>query len=189
MKNNSVFLLVIISLFGFSCKNTRYITEAYIKNNVQEHPVDTKTSIKTYSIYQGMSKNDKNASTYIEFTGCKYNDTKKLVIGADNNYHAGGLLSRNIQAVVVIDYLVLNMSQTLAILSNYNELREMMRSESPIKDEEIYHDYSVSDDFYISFRKAIGRPGIKTIDVWVKGNKYPIKTKKFIKKLKKFINY
>jgi len=63
-----------------SCENTRYTTEWFIKNKLEQHSVGETSTIRTYSIYQGFSLGNKTSKSYIEFTGCKYNNTKKLVV-------------------------------------------------------------------------------------------------------------
>lgn len=189
MKNNLIFTSLVLVIFLCSCQNTRYITESFIKNNVEKHIEGNQSTIKTYSIYQGISKTNKKSGAYIEFTGCKYDGTKKLIVGADINYLARDNWRLNVVKIAEPTFVVLTMKQTIAILSNYDDLKGKIDAESPIISEEVYHDYSASDDLFISFRKAIGNGGSSEIDVWVKGEKYTIKTKTFIKKLKRFIDY
>jgi hypothetical protein len=189
MKNKFLFSIILLTISLWGCENTRYITEAYIKNNIEKHIEGNQSSIKTYSIYQIISKTNKKSGAYIEFTGCKYEGTKILIVGADVNYLARDNWKLNVVSIAEPTFVVLTMKQTIAILSNYNDLKEKITAEHPIISEEAYHDYAVADDLFISFRKAIGSGGTSEIDVWVKGEKYTIKTDMFIKKLKKFIDY
>jgi hypothetical protein len=189
MKKNVIFIGIVPAILLCSCQNTRYITESYIKNNIEKHVEGHQSTIKTYSIYQAISKKNKKSGAYIEFTGCKYDGTKKLIIGADINYLARDNWRLNVVKIAEPTFVVLTMKQTIAILSNFDELKGKIDAEAPIISEEVYHDFTASDDFFISFRKAIGNGGSSEIDVWVKGEKYTIKSKKFINKLKRFIDY
>jgi hypothetical protein len=183
------FSVLCIFLCFTGCKNTRYLTEAYIKNNIEQHIPGNQSHIRTFSIYQGFSIANKKSSAYIEFTGLKYNKTKQLVVGADYYYMVRNNLKTQISVLREPGYVVLELNDCLNILNSYTSLQEKLSGDLPIPNEEIYYDYSVSPDMFISFRKAIGYRGKRNIDVWISGDKYTIKTRKFIMKLKRFINY
>ena len=55
--------------------------------------------------------------------------------------------------------------------------------------EAIYHDYSVSDDLFISYKKSSTSSSTINISFWVKGEKYTLSTVKVMRKLKKFMDY
>ena len=182
-------LTMITGICFSSCKQSGYITEYYIKNKVEKHVPGEQSTIKTYSIYQGTSKPNKNASSYIELTGIKYHDMKKLITGTDIQPVGKVNLSSGTFVVSAPTYVMLDLSDCNSIVSNYHQLQDANMKEQPIPSEEIYHDYTASTDLYISFRKAIGHSGNNEIDIWVAEKKFTVKTKKFINKLKRFIDY
>ena len=181
---------IIIACFLFiGCKNTRYLTEVYIKNHIEQHVPGEQSTIKTYSIYQGRSIANKKSSAYIEFTGCKYEGRRSLIVGADQYYILRNTMRGDMTLLKEPTYVVLDVDDCLTIVNNYNALQKQLASEHPIRHEEIYHDFTVTDNLFISFRRAPCYRGKRFIDVWVHEDKYTIKTRKFIKKLKRFINY
>lgn len=181
--------IALITLVMAGCKQTNYITEYYIKNMVEKHVPGNQSTIKCYSIYQGTSQTNKNASSYIEFTGVKYQDMKKMIIGTDIRSVSHSMLKSGAVVTSEPTYLILDLSECISIIANYNLLIDAIKPEHPLPSEEIYHDYTASSDLFISFRKSIGHPNANTIDVWVAEKKFTVKTKKFIKKLKRFIDY
>lgn len=183
--------LVSIILSQISCKSSRYITEQYIKNNIEDHQPENTSSIRTYSIFKG---NTVNAARYLELTGFKYNSRKGLVIGADRSYVTRRTPSRAgtiTETETYIDYIQLDLDQCRAILANYRTLQDRLKKEKPRSSEEVYHDYTVSKDCFISFRKSGNGDGSGTeyVNFWVKGEKYRINTNLFVKKLKQFSEY
>lgn len=186
-------LCAIVSIFlsQISCKSSRYITEQYIKTNIEDHQPENTSSIRTYSIFKG---NTANTGRYLELTGYKFNSKKGLVIGADRSYITRKISSRAgtiTEAETYIDYIQLDLDQCRAILANYKTLQDRLKKEKPRSSEEVYHDYTVSKDCFISFRKSGNGDGSGTeyVNFWVKGEKYRINTNLFVKKLKQFSEY
>ncbi|WP_031528812.1 hypothetical protein [Dyadobacter crusticola] len=184
-------VLISIFLSQISCKSSRYITEQYIKNNIEDHQPENTSSIRTYSIFKG---NTANTGRYLELTGYKFNFKKGLVIGADRSYITRKISSRAgtiTEAETYIDYIQLDLDQCSAILTNYKTLQDRLKKEKPRSSEEVYHDYTVSKDCFISFRKSGNGDGsgIEYVNFWVKGEKYRINTNLFVKKLKQFLEY
>ena len=114
-----------------------------------------------------------------------------MVIGAEKYHFKGNRLLRLITAPKEkeVTYINLDMSQCKAILSNYKELKENALAENTKPYMMFYHDFSASKDFYISHTIELGRPKTKYIDFWIKGEKYTIKTNKFINKFQQFMKY
>jgi hypothetical protein len=175
-----------LSLFLSGCMHTRYITEKYIKTEVEPHQPGEFSSIRTYSVFQGMALDN---SAYLELTGYKLGTTKALIIGADKYYQARQKFHGDQTVIANITYIQLTAEQCGDILYNYTILQDKIRSESPGISEEVYHDYTVTKDFFISYRKSAGSSSVSNIDLWIAGEKYTIATGKIMKKLAKFINY
>jgi hypothetical protein len=165
---------------------TRYITERYIKNEVEKHQPNNFSSLKTYSIFKG---NTYGGSAYLEFTGYKYLGNKGLVIGADRYYLARQKFQGDKTVIAEIEYVQLTIEQCKAILDNQKILADKIKSEKPLINEEIYHDFTISDDLFISYKKARGSMNVGYMDIWIKGEKYSILTSTLITKLNKFIEY
>jgi hypothetical protein len=168
------------------CMQTRHITEKYIKTNIEKHNQGEFSTIKTYTIYKGLSY---GGSAYLELTGYKYSNTKALVLGADKYFYARQKFKGDQTMIANITYIELNMSQCKDIITNYKILQDRIKSERPKKNEEIYHDFTVSNDLFISFRKSSGYMNVSYIDFWINGEKYRISTATIISKLNKFMAY
>jgi hypothetical protein len=165
---------------------TRYITEKYFKTKIENHNVGEFSTIKTYTIFKGLSNGRRG---YLELTGYKYANSKALVLGADKYYMARQKFKGDQTMIADITYIELNMAQCKDIITNYIILLDKIKSEKPKMNEEIYHDFTVSKDLFISYRKSSGGSSVFDIDFWIQGEKYPISTQKIIKKLNKFMNY
>src|ERR1041385_607190 len=132
------FLFIIFSVFLFSCMETRYMTEQYIKTEIEKHKVNDFSSIKLYSIYQSGIVN----GTYLEFTGYKYKSEKGLVIAADRYYLARQRFRGDITRFAEVTYIQLNSEQCQAILDNYETLEEKIGKSNPASNEEVYQDFT-----------------------------------------------
>lgn len=177
----AVFVAFVLS----SCMQTRYLTEKYIKTNIEQHKVDEFSSIRTYAIFKGATV---GGSTYLELTGYKYESKKALVIGTDDYYAARKKFKEDQTIVAGIAYIELTAEQCKAILDNYKVLLTKIKAEKPKRHEEVYHDFTVSDDLFISYSKSVGRAE-SCIHFWILGAKYSIATNTIIKKLNKFMDY
>ncbi len=177
--------IVLLSMLT-SCMQTRYITEYYIKNNIEKHTEGEFSTIKTYSIFKGATS---NANAYLELTGYKYTNTKALVIGADRYYLARQKFKGDQTVIADISYFELTENQCRDILTNYKILQDRIKREKPRINEEIYHDFTVSKNLFISFRKSSYDSKTGFIDFWINGEKFKLSTSKIIKKLNKFMEY
>ncbi len=176
------FLTILLS----SCMQTRYITEKHIKNNIENHKENEFSTIRTYTVFKGISY---GGGSYLELTGYKYGNDKALIIGADNYYIARKKFQGDNTLIADITYIELTIAQCKSILENYKILQDKIKKEKPKMNEEIYHDYTVSDNLFISYRTASESPYVIFIDFWIKGEKHRVSTIRIMKKLNKFINY
>ena len=77
--------LIYISIFLFlftGCLPPQYITEKYIKNNLEVHEINKFSSIRLYPIFRG---NVYGGKDYLELTGYKIGKRKGLLIGCIKN--------------------------------------------------------------------------------------------------------
>lgn len=179
-------ITAILTILLSSCMQTRYITEKQIKNSIENHKENEFSTIRTYTVFKGTSY---GGGSYLELTGYKYDNKKALIIGADKYYMARKKFKGDNTVVADITYIELTLAQCKSILENYKVLQDKIKKEKPKMNEEIYHDYTVSDDLFISYRKSSGSSSVTYIDFWIKGEKYNVSTIKIMKKLEKFINY
>lgn len=190
MKNSIrlLFYLCAFTLLSTGCSmKTRPLTEWYIKTQIEMHEVGEFSTIKTLSIYKGYSS---FGGAYIELTGFKYaSDAKMLVIGADKYYKARSKFEGDNTIIAEIKYIELSVAQCKQIVGNHKILLNKLKAEKPRVNEEIYHDYTVSNDLFISYRKSAGGPTDTYMNLWIDGEKYRIPTLLLINKLEKFIAY
>ncbi|MEH0153594.1 hypothetical protein V6R21_05735 [Limibacter armeniacum] len=184
MRKALISLSMVALLTG--CMQTRYITEQYIKTNVEKHTEGEYSTIRTYTVFKGKSY---NSNSYLELTGYKYRDISKLVIGADKYYPDRKQFETDQTRIADITYIELTLEQCKAILQNYQILQEKINKEKPLRNEEVYHDYTVSKDLFISYRKAKGSISSTYIEFWVQGEKFVVSTPIIMDKLRKFMDY
>lgn len=178
-------ILFILSTFLLSgCLKSRYLTEQYIKTQIEQHEENQFSSIKTYTIYKGVSNDGKS---YLELTGYKYKNTKGLVIGADKYYNVGS--KNNPSYVANIKYIVLTNQQAQNIVDNFSILNDKIKREKPYKNEEIYHDFTVSDNLFISLKKSGKISPSQYINFWILDEKFSITSYSVLENLKKFMKY
>lgn len=183
MRYTLTFSLVLIFLLT-GCRQTHYLSERYIKNNIENHAVDEFSTIKLFSIYQGFSK-ERNA--YIELTAYKYKGNKGLVIGTESYYKSN--VTKKGRENSDPTFIELTSDECKAILDNYIELNERIEKENPMKYEDIYHDYTISDNLFISFKKSNGSSKVSYIDLWITGNRYRFSMKDIMPKFVEFLEY
>lgn len=174
-------LLTVIS----SCTHTRPLTEQYIKNEVEKHTEGGFSSIKTYSIFKAASL---NKTGFCDFTGYKYNDTKKLIIGADKYFFVQKNFKEDNTYKYKTDFIELTVEQCDAFLTNYKIIYDKIKTESVKGSKEVTHDYTLSKDIIISYKKS-GMNNPSQIDLWIKGTKFSYDGLLIIKSFKKFIEY
>lgn len=177
-----------IAIILTGCMQTRYITERYIKNDIEVHTPGTTSGIRTYSIYKSMQSSSSNR--YVELTGYKFNDQKGLVIGADRYYRTVGRSTGIPIDLAQYTYVALSESEARAMHDHIEVIRNKVKSEAkPKPSEEVYSDYTVNKDLFISVRRSAATSGKTYIYLWVKGEKYTLTSTTLPKKLKKFLDY
>ena len=192
-----LFLLLLCSFFC-SCRHTRYLTEQYIKSNIETHTENDFSRLETYSIFQKHLHNQSGSFkgfAYIELTGYKHSGKSGIIIGAEKYNFKGRRLLKIISSPLETNttYINLDLNQCKALLSNYKELRVKIKAEKPKPYVAIYQDFNASKDFYISYRASYNllfkKPRTRYIDFWIKGEKYHIRTRVFMKKFQKFMTF
>lgn len=183
----NAFVITVLLVLS-SCRATRNITESYIKNNVEQHREGEFSSIKTLSLFKGITY---KGDAYLELTGYKYAGKKALIIGADKYYNARKKFIGDETMIAKIMYIELSVEQCEAIIMHYKTLRENLRSDKPVFTEEVYHDYTVSKDLFISFRrtKTSASTGVGYMNLWIRGEKFSMAPNTLIYKLEKFLKY
>jgi hypothetical protein len=179
-------IFAVIAFITQSC-TTRYLTEQKIKNEIQTHEVGKSSKIETYTIFKKQFYSD-GYRVYLELTGCKYESEKILLIGADKFYYTRKNFKEDNSIIRKATYIKLNTEQCKLILDKYKFIQLKADEEKPKLKEDIYWDYTISEDLFISFKKSNGKT-TNMIDFWIKGEKYQIPTYKIIKKIEKFIEY
>ena len=191
-------LFFIFSSIFISCRQTRYLTEQYIKTNIEEHTDNEFSRLETYSIFQKHLHNQSGSfkgTAYIELTGYKHKGKSGIIIGAEKYHFNGRRLFKLISAPPETNttYINLNLNECKALLSNYKELKQKIKTEKPKPFVVIYQDFNASKDFYISYRAGYNPifkiPQTMYIDFWIKGEKYHLKTRTFMKKFMKFMKF
>ncbi|MBK7095353.1 MAG: hypothetical protein IPH57_10025 [Saprospiraceae bacterium] len=177
------FAVILMMLTG--CMQTRYITEKYIKTKIEKHVPNSFSTIRTYSIYKGYLGN----SSYIELTGYKYDGNKALVIGADKYYLARQKFQGDMTRFAEISYLQLNIDEVNSILVNHEVLIKRIKKEKLKTNEEVYQDFTVNKELFISLHKTSASSGDVKIDFWIYGEKYSVYKSTIINKLEDFVKY
>ena len=192
-RNNigKIVFLLFVSIFFFSCRHTRYLTEQYIKANIETHTENEFSRLETYTILQKRLRNQSGSFhgfAYLELTGYKHNGKAGMVIGAEK-YHFMRKVSLTNPFEKDVTYINLDLNQCKELLSNHKELRVKIEAEKTKPFIVIYQDFNASKDFYIGYKAVLGKSRTKNIDFWIKGERYRIKSRVFMKKFMKFMKY
>jgi hypothetical protein len=175
-------LLVVIS----SCTSVRYDTERYIKNNIEIHKTGEYSSIKIISLYNQTSMKD---GSRLEMTGYKYNNQKGLVISAYSYYKDRKKFKEDNTVLSNTAFILLDTVQCRTILTNYNQLEAKLKTENPGSEEEIFMDFTVSEDLFFSMQKAKGGGVSNDVYLWIKGEKYTIASDALLNNMEDFLKW
>lgn len=178
-------LIVLTISIITSCTHTRPLTEQYIKTKIETHSAGNFSTIQTYSIFKGVSA---NKSGFMDLTGYKYNNTKKLVIGADIYVYVQKKYKEDPTTGHKPNFIELTQEQCNSIITNYQILLDKIKSEKVRGSKEVTHDYTVSNELFISYKKTRNVTPV-LIDLWINGAKFSFDSKKIIKSINKFISY
>ena len=88
-----------------------------------------------------------------------------------------------------IRFIILDEDQCKGILNSYLDLRIRIENEKQRRSEDVYSDYTMSKDLFISFKRMSKNQRMEKMDLWINGEKYTVVTKEIINKLNKFIEY
>ncbi len=183
MKKPFHFILLLLS--GCIPMETRYLTEKYIKTRIESHTTGEFSTIKLYSVYQSSPA----YSSYIEFTGYKYGEKRGLIIGADKYYLDREKFKGDNTIFADVSYIELTLTECQSIIDNYQTLVDKTNQSNPLTNEEIYHDYTVNNDLFISYRASVSDYPELDANLWIKGQKFILNTDLMVKKLIKFMAY
>jgi hypothetical protein len=193
MRNKTTFLLtaVIVSAFIFatSCVTPTALedpAERYIKTQVEKHDSAELSSVRIFPLVNMLAT---NCSTELQMTAYKYDGAKQLVI-CIRPYHMAG----SNKVYDSLEIVELNVEEVRAIADNYRVLEEKILLEKPVPGEYVYHDYTVNEHVFLSYRGTLN-PVLKrviqslSIDLWINSTKYTVSTNELLNKIQVFLSY
>jgi len=158
------------------------ISEQYIKTNIQQHTQNEFNSMNLKTIYKSIG---------FEFVAFKTESRKGMLVRGNKYYN----LPKQVESELIIqqeyDFVVLNITDLEDLLSKFETL-SIMSEEISVKHPNIeeYVDYTVNDDFFISFRKDVSikkRPN--SINLWISELKYTMSSYSFKSNIEDAIKY
>jgi len=159
-------LIIAIVLVSNACTYVLHPTEAYIKNEVQEHPAGSYSQIKIFRLFTSKpGKFEKNHS-FVEFSAFKYNNDKKLVIASQK------LISDHGVVLPAFDLVVLDETQVAELEKGFETAYSGLRKENRKIDELSYYDFSSTNDLFISVVNT--NTTSATVQIWINKNKHEI---------------
>ena len=180
---------LILSLFTIiifvKCSHTRLVTEQFIKNEIEKHENKSFSSIKIYSLY----KKKLSDVNFIELSCYKYNNEKKFVITVDKLSALKKAFKEDETKLRKTRFVILDEEQCKGILNSYSNLAILIEQEKQRISEDVYSDFTVSKDLFVSFKRMKKNQKMKKMDLWIYGEKYNVVTKEVISKINKFIKY
>lgn len=180
-----------------ACKTQNVLSEKYIKTHVESHKTGEFGNLRLYPMIRNSATGSDGKLELVGYTfeqqkGAVLRITKKKTLAMPNakmpkvpNLQA----SSEATADSTVRYIMLSEEQCKAIYDNYSVLKSKIKEEKPLKGEIVYHDYTVSKDLFVSFRKTIDQAPT-VITFWVDGEKYyvPTKAPNFTVRLKNFLD-
>ena len=164
-------------------------TEHYIKTQVEQHDSGQQSTVRIFPL---INLTATNCSTELQLTGYKYDGSKNIVICV-RPFHMGGKTGAT-KVYDSLTFVELNVEEVRAIVTNYQTLEQKILAEKPVPGEYVYHDYTVNDRVFISYRGTLN-PVLKqviqslTIDMWVNSVKYSLPARDLMDKLQVFLSY
>lgn len=158
------------------------VSEQYIKTNIQKHIPFEFNAMNLKTIYKNVS---------FEFVAFKTESSKGMLVRANKYYNLPKKVENETIIMQEYDFVVLNIDELTDVLTKLNSLSakiEVKEIEHPNIEE--YVDYTVSDDFFISYRKdqtSYDKP--RFIQLWISGLKYKILASEFSENLQDAINF
>ena len=184
-KEITPFFIALMVVLG-SCSTVRYDTERYLKTNVERHKTGEYSQLKIMSLYNQTSMKD---GSHLEMAGYKYENHKGLVMVAYQYYKDRKPTKDDNNVISNTAFVKLDTAQCRTILTNCSELETKLKNEIPKSEEEIFADFTVSDDLFISMVKAKGSQIPSDIYLWIKGEKYTMNIEAWTTTLEEFMKW
>jgi len=158
------------------------VSEQFIKNNIQQHIPNEFIAMNLKTIYKSVG---------FEFIAFKSESRKGMLVRGNKYYN----LPKKVESESIIkqeyDFVVLNVDELKDILVKLSTLSDKIEAKNVKRPNvEEYVDYTVSDDFFISYRKDVET--YKTprfIQLWISGLKYKILASDFEENLEDAIEF
>lgn len=174
-------LLVSISILLFSCRQTRDVTEGYIKNQIQTHKPGETENISIKPIYTWQTPFS-DAIYTVEFTGYSYKGTQKLVIGSDRL-----TIGRGLPVLKETEFAVLTVSECEQVIKEIQKGCDYIWKQKINALETYYIDYTPNEKIFFSIEEKLGERTM--VQIWIAERKYSLPYKTLIKKLNKFLEW
>ena len=158
------------------------VSERFIKTNIQQHIPNEFNAMNLKTIYKSVG---------FEFIAFKSESRKGMLVRGNKYYD----LPKKVESESIIkqeyDFVVLNVDELEDVLTKLSSLSDKIKAKD-VKhpDVEEYVDYTVSDEFFISYRKDIGiKRTPSSINLWISGLKYTIMASDFEENLEEAIEF
>jgi hypothetical protein len=167
----------------FSCKQTSYITEIYIKNNIQFHKANETEDISIKPI-ANFSMPSSGGVYNIEFTGYNYKGAQGLVIGSDRKVIGKALIT----PVIERQFAVLTPAECKRVIEELNKGYDILKKKRVLGSEVYYTDYTPNKYIYFCVvKKTGGNPPVA--QVWIGERKYEFYYNALLSKLERFLEW
>lgn len=187
IKNVKPLIVVMFSLLYFTSCNvsTRQITESYIKTEIEDHIVGEQYYSSIHLIYQRALVD--NSQDYVELAGYVGENEKKMIIAADKIYRLRMEYKGDRTLLQQVAFVELSEDECKAILKNNRSLlSEISKAETKSKKEEMYSDYTVNENMFVSFSKK--RNSKIAYHIWLYGVKYNISSRTLNESIEEFLS-
>jgi hypothetical protein len=193
----TIFLLIILSSFLFSCVSRERAICSYAVRNKEVKR--TPGAVDTVWVNSFFSKYDLDNYSYFEVAKFYYNGDKKFIIASDlyldpvrfNLFTGFKRGFSPYDKYEKVNYLVLDENQVKEILNFYEKIQQ------PIETKKVNTliDYTITKDFFITFNiyylsstgVQLKQNEIRTMVIWINGRKHDMDPKKFFNTLKKAV--
>ena len=158
------------------------VSEQFIKNNIQQHIPNEFIAMNLKTIYKSVG---------FEFIAFKSESRKGMLLRGNKYYN----LPKKVESESIIkqeyDFVVLNVDELKDILVKLSTLSDKIEAKN-VKHPNVeeYVDYTVTEDFFISYRKDIGiKHKPSSINLWISGLKYTMNSTSFKNSLEDAIEF
>jgi len=180
MKKYILIALGVLTIQSCMVTSNSYISENYIKTNIQEHIPDKFSKLETNEIY---------TNSNIEFTAFLTEDKEGLLIRGVKYYSTPKIVESERVVYEESNFVILELKDMRKIIAKLQSLKDMATS---MKVEDLYElnyvDYTVSNDLFISYQKDVHSfDSLKYIYLWISSLKYTVESDDFLEILKESI--